>query len=138
MKQGKTEDAIKAYQKALNQLEQMLPHKAGSVLTRDDVPVLITGEQLCIKLAAALHETGQQDAATSELKQALELDQRVKQLTGAPVTANPTPAASPLPAKLVVTVSKKLLDDVGSGRMTFEAFCKAAMVEYVNPAAEKK
>ncbi len=51
----------------------------------------------------------------------------------------PQPAGAPaLPAKLVVTASKKQLLDVASGKMNFDMFCQAATVEYVNPPAEKK
>jgi hypothetical protein len=46
--------------------------------------------------------------------------------------------ATPLPSKLVITASKKLLDDVGSGKMSFDDFKKAVSVEYVTFPAEKK
>ena len=39
-----------------------------------------------------------------------------------------------MPNKLVVTASKKLLDDVGAGKISFEEFCKAATVEYTGDA----
>ena len=58
--------------------------------------------------------------------------------------AQPAKAAStsppiPLPAKLVVSASKKALDAVAAGKMSFEEFKKAANVEYLSfPSAEKK
>jgi hypothetical protein len=58
---------------------------------------------------------------------------------GASRVARTLAVAPTLPSKLIVTASKKLLDEVGSGKTSFEAFCKAATVESVKPpAAEKK
>lgn len=58
---------------------------------------------------------------------------------GADKVAKPEPAPSPLPAKLIVSAPKKLLDQAGAGKITFEEFKKAATVDYQTfPAAEKK
>ncbi len=53
--------------------------------------------------------------------------------TNDPATAKAAPPA--LPSKLMVTASKKLLDEVGSDKMTFEAFTKAATAEIIRPPA---
>jgi tetratricopeptide (TPR) repeat protein len=45
------------------------------------------------------------------------------------------PAPSPLPAKLIVSAPKKLLDQAGAGKVSFEEFKKAATVEYLTAPA---
>jgi tetratricopeptide (TPR) repeat protein len=143
MKQGKPQEAIQAYQKAADQLTQMIAHqeKTEIGLTQNDVPALLTAIDLCNKLADAYVQSGQQDAGSGMLKKAGDLAKQAQKLTGAPVPTNPPPALATLPGKLVVSATKKQLDDVGSGKMTFEEFRKAATVDYVKPSepgADKK
>jgi hypothetical protein len=45
---------------------------------------------------------------------------------------------SSLPAKLIITASKKLLDQAGAGKMTFAEFAKEAKVEYLTFSAKTK
>ncbi len=138
MKQGKTKEAIETYQKALQQMGQSVTPSSSK---EDQVAGLLTAVDVCNKLAAAYVQAGNSDnEASAMLKRASELAKKAEDLTGGgAATANKaTEAPGTLPAKLVVTVTKKQLDDVGSGKMTFEAFCKAATVEYVNPPADKK
>ena len=143
MKQGKPQEAIQAYQKAADQLTQMITHQQQTEvgLTQKDVPALLTAIDLCNKLADAYVQSGQQDAGSGMLKKAGDLAKQAQKLTGAPVTTNPPPALATLPGKLVVSATKKQLDDVGSGKMTFEEFRKAATVDYTKPSepgADKK
>ena len=135
LKQGKPSEAVAAYQKALNDLEQGIDRKryqqAGYIPA--DLPALLTSVDLCTKLASAYAASGKDEEARKMLQNAARLAKEAEALTGgAQTTKVAGPAA--LPGKLVVTASKKLLDEVGSGKMTFEAFCKAATAEYT-PAA---
>jgi len=86
------------------------------------------------KLAQVHVANGQYDEAKKLL------DQIVKHKNVA--AKNPkkeTPKPAPLPSKLIITAPKALLDQVGSGRIDFEAFTKAVSVEYENfTAAENK
>jgi hypothetical protein len=142
MKQGKGRDAIDAYQKAAQHLSQVLRHRevTDPGLTTKDVPALLTAVDLGNKLAAAYVQAGDADAAGKALKATADFAKQAEKLTGVavPVGTSPQPAAQALPSKLVVTVSKKQLDDVASGKLTFDAFCKAATVEYITPPADKK
>ncbi len=138
LKQGKTKEAIEAYQKAFQQMGQSVTTSSSK---EDQVAGLLTAVDVCNKLAAAYVQAGNSgNEAAAMLKKASELAKKAEGLTGGAVTANPTPAspAGALPPKLVVTVSKKQLDNIGSDKMTFEMFCQAATVEYVNPPATDK
>jgi hypothetical protein len=46
--------------------------------------------------------------------------------------------AAVLPGKLILTVSKKNLNQVGTGKMSFEDFKKAASVEFLSFGPEAK
>jgi hypothetical protein len=132
-KVGKYTDAVAAYKIALEKMAKAAPpHKA----TSDDVPALLAAVDLFNALAKAQVAAGDSDAGRQALENAARLTKDAAALTGA---ADKTgAAASPLPAKLIVTASKKLLDQVGDGKMTFEEFRKAATVEYLTfpPEAE--
>ncbi len=111
-------------------------------LRPQDVPALLMLVEVDNKAAAAYAQQGNQVAAAKALQETSDYAKKAEALTGKAVAVNP--AAQPtgtqaLPAKLVVTASKKQLLDVGSGKMTFEMFCQAATVEYANaPAAADK
>jgi tetratricopeptide (TPR) repeat protein len=112
LKQGQPQTAIASFKKAL---ERKPEPKQGAAIYR--------------KLAQAYLALGQDDQAKKALDTAIEYGSK-KSGGGAKKTA---PArVSDLPSKLIITVSKKLLDRVGSGKMTFDAFKKAAKVEYLN------
>jgi hypothetical protein len=53
-------------------------------------------------------------------------------------TPKPTPVASPLPSRLLITVPKKLLDMAGTGKISMEEFKKSATVERLSFTAPKK
>jgi len=137
LKQGKAQEALAAYQKAMQPLEIRMD---GNRLKEigwgpNELPVLLTAVDLCNKMAQAYVALGDDEAAKKQLANAGRLAKEAENLTGGPATTNPKTG---LPAKLVITVSKKLLDDVGSGKLTLEAFCQAATVEYTAAPADKK
>jgi hypothetical protein len=144
LKQGKGQDAIAAYKEAADKLsKEVLSRRIAQArdirqFTPDKVLFLLMGVDLYNKLAEAYVKMGRSEDAHEALQKASELAKQAETLTGGAATANPRPSTPALPSKLVVTASKKLLDEVGSGKMTFEAFRKAATVEYVRPSADKK
>jgi hypothetical protein len=80
------------------------------------------------KLAQSLLAEGKQDEARKVLADIAAQAQRGTQADTA------KPAEKPgivLPSKLIVSASKKSLEAVGSGKMSFEDFRKAATVEYL-------
>jgi len=142
MKQGKPQEAIEAYHKAAQQVIPGLRHTEQTEpgLTHRDVPALLAAVDIGNKLAAAYMAAGDDNRARGALKETAEFAKQAERLTGVAVPVGPAtpPATQALPSKLVVTATKKQLDDVASGKLTFEAFCKAATVEYVTPPADKK
>jgi tetratricopeptide (TPR) repeat protein len=121
LKQGKAKEAIEAYQKALEKEP---------------------------KREVILNKLIQANVAANNYTKAQELLKNAKDLAKQPPVATaesakpPTPATAPaLPAKLLISAPKKLLDLAGNGKITFDEFKKAATVEYLTfapaPAAAK-
>ena len=119
LKQGKYEEAEKALRQAL-ELKPDAKQMAG----------------LYRKLAEMYLGVGRDAEARQAIDKAMELAKAGQ--SGSPEPAKqPKPAHSPLPAKLIVSAPKKLLGQVGSGKITFEEFQKAATVDYLTfPAAK--
>lgn len=113
-KQGKTAEAIQAFRQALGQ--------------RPDPNRLPT---LYRKLAQALLSEGKDDEARQVLEKML-AERKKEQAAPAHPAAPAAAKRTPLPAKLIITAPKKLLDAVAAGKMSLEDFQKAAGVEYVN------
>jgi hypothetical protein len=137
LKQGKGQEAVASYRNALTHLEQGIDPKrvTDSGYVPGDLPFMLTGVDLLNKLAQAYVAAGDEESARRMLGSASDLAKKAEGLTGGPAAPNPKAA---LPAKLVVTVSKKQLDLMSDGKMTFEMFCKAATVDYVAAPADKK
>jgi hypothetical protein len=137
MKQQKPPEAIAAYQKAEKQLQSVLEIRTQMV--PGDVGGILSTANLFNRLAKGFAAAGDEAASQKAMQNVGRLSKMAEQLTGGAPEASAKTQPPALPSKLVVTASKKLLDEVGSGKMTFEAFRKAATVEYVTPpAADKK
>ena len=129
VKQQNIAAAIAAYNKAQEQLEKGLN-------AEKDAGRVLTAAHLCLHLARGYDSAGDNTSARKATQKVGSLarmaacaDRRSPRREMPPVMTPPT-----LPGKLIVTASKKLLDEVGYGKMTFEAFSKAATVEYVKPS----
>src|SRR5262249_40405898 len=91
------------------------------------------------KLAQAYRATGAHDAALNLLQGMAQRIQKADRSTqpAAKPSAGAAPAA--LPAKLIISAPKKLLDQVGAGKWSFENFREAATVEHLDfTPADKK
>lgn len=133
-KQGQSAEAVKAYQKAVEEYQAILEmHRRmaldfkGSLPARD-VQAELGLADLYTKLAQAYVALGKKDLATQTLRSLAELALRAS-APEKPATP-PAPTPQPLPAKLIITAPKPLLDLAGAGKVTFEEFKKAATVEY--------
>jgi hypothetical protein len=114
LKQGKAADAEKAYQQAI----------AQSTSTRRTAA-------LRGKYAQALLSEGKTEEAAHILNQSLA--EMKKEQAVPPQPSQPAAAARPaLPAKLIVSASKKLLEQAAGSKMSLEDFQKMATVEYLN------
>ena len=117
LKQGKADEAIQAYKKAVN----MNPENAQLA-------------SLYRKLAQAYLARSQDNSALKALEKALSL-QGTPQNTKPP--AKTVKAVASLPAQLVITVPKGLADQYASGAISYDRFREAAHVElrrFTDPA----
>ena len=119
LKQGRFEDAVKAFQKAIDQKPDA---KQMAAIYR--------------KLAQVYLNLEKDAQAQEAVQKAVEWLKKQQQAAKTPQPAEPVPA---LPAKLIISARKKLLDQAGAGKISFEEFKKAATVEYLTfppPAAK--
>jgi hypothetical protein len=137
LKQGKAQEAVAAYTNAGKLLDSSSPAdpaKADEQLRKLAQAHLAAGD---VKNArAALDQLALARAAQGPGAKANQ--------TGAPKggsNARPAeaPKPTPPPAKLIVSATKKVLDQAGSGKLSFEDFKKAATVQFLDfaPAAGK-
>jgi hypothetical protein len=121
LKQGKGQEAITAYQRAL---EQKPEPKRAAKLQR--------------KLAQAYLEQGKDVEAHHAIQAVLEsLTKAAEPAQGGSPKATESPRSSQ-PAKLIISTPRRLLDQVGTGQLSVEAFQKAATADYVNfPSGQK-
>ena len=123
MKQNKAEEAIKAYLQAL----EMKPDDKQHVNILQQL-------QRAYRQAKKEPEARLTDQKLKEYMSKME-EAQIKQWTQQMVqAAQPTS----LPGKMIISATKKQLEDVGSGKMSFEDFRKAASVELVTFPAEMK
>lgn len=128
MKQNDFPQAADNYRKATT-LYQNLPRDSAT-----DLEVI----EVTTKLARALVAQGKADETEKVVRALGKLTDR---LASGQHPGKPAANEIALPAKLIVSAPKKLLDQVGSGKMTFDEFRKAASVEHLTfdkPAEKPK
>ncbi|HEV3445873.1 MAG TPA: tetratricopeptide repeat protein [Gemmataceae bacterium] len=154
MKQGRYKEAAAAYQKALDdhrQSNRSLAAYGVSLLQngedwRRELRGEIAAVELASKFAQAALAAGNPDDALKALQEVAQYSNRLERISkiwkdevrpnqGNKPSAKAAPL--PLPAKLIITAPKRLLDQVGAGKITFEEFKKAAKVEYLNFAGSQ-
>lgn len=110
LKQGKHEEAIKAFHYVLKRISD--PKREA---------------ELHRKLAQCYLMQGDDEKARAELDQAIALVKKETEAKAKPAsTAKP---ATTLPIKLIISAPKKLLDQAEAGKITFEEFRRQAHVE---------
>ena len=122
-KQGKTAEAVEAYNKAVQAaktatIAQPAGQDAKANLERAKQRV----RDLSTKLARALLDAGCVDAA----RKALDMETMIKVLP----PSGSGGATVPLPTKLTISATKKLLDQVGSGKISYDEFRKQVTLDY--------
>jgi hypothetical protein len=135
MKNGRINDALAEYVKAAQVLEDHM----GKTWNWDKQQ-LKSAEELYGKLIQAHIASGDRAAARAVLDKFEKIPPLnpavAAQRPGASVFSMPKPVA--LPGKLIISAPKRLLDQVGSGKMTFDDFRKAATVETISNPAETR
>ena len=135
LKQKKYREASEAFLKASESYTKTLEFFRSATLEyKGKLPLTDAELELDLlecrtKLAQALVGEGKQEEARKYLAMIAAQAQRGAQGD----TAKPAAEKSVLvlPSKLIVTASKKALEAVGSGKMSFEEFRKAAAIEYL-------
>ena len=131
LRQSRWGDAIRSYGEALQFFEQR----------RQKAPVqvaqLLAAAEAAGKAAQAMEGHGQEESYRKALNLAADYASEAKRLASG-TSVQRTSAATPVPAKLVVSASKKLLEQVASGKMSIDEFRKGATVEFLPaPSTEK-
>jgi cytochrome c553 len=129
-KQGKTDEAFRAYQKVVEILSKPLQFSESTAY--DQVRAVIENANKTLrnahgKLAQALLEQSKLDEAKAAIEKAKTVTVRVEGEGG----KKPVAPKVQLPIKLTVRVPKQMLDDHKAGRMTIDQLRAAAEVEAV-------
>jgi hypothetical protein len=119
LKQGEPQAAIEAFRKALSLAEKEVAQAPADQDARN-------------RLLGTLRKLAQANLAAGKDDEARALMAKTATLESKPMTVNlaPKPAAAVRPARLTISASKKLLDQVGNGKISLDEFRKQAMVEY--------
>jgi tetratricopeptide (TPR) repeat protein len=122
LKQGQNDEALKAFQKAL-ELKQLDP-KLSAALYR--------------KLAQCYLELDRIGEARSALDRAAEVLKNMQEAASAQHKPAAAKSAAALPVKLIISAPKKLLDQVKEGKISFEEFRRQATVEMLKFDAKRR
>jgi tetratricopeptide (TPR) repeat protein len=134
LKQGRVAEAVAVYEKALAVSESLLKSTGTADQAAPDVRESVA--DVYTRLARAYLLQGDADRAHQVLQRAAKLTNPAGPAASAGTKADT--ARVVLPAKVVISVTRRLADQVGSRQITFEAFAKAAEVQYFNfPVADK-
>jgi hypothetical protein len=139
-RQGKHASALEAFSKAVEAREKILNRLDGDkqATRQDKVQALLSLAELYTRIAQCHYALGQKEAANKALAKASQYTHDVAQ--GADTPANQAqPVARMLPQQLVISVPKRLLDEVGSGKITYDQFSHQATIDNRSyPVPEKK
>jgi hypothetical protein len=133
-RQGKYSDAVVAYNKALDLQRAVLKEVFEKAQGASPVKVqaLLTAAELGNKLAQAHLALKDAEAARKHADMAAGWTREAERVSAALAKPPEARPAARLPAKLIVAVSKRDLDQVGAGKMSFDDFRKAATIEIVS------
>jgi tetratricopeptide (TPR) repeat protein len=136
LRQGRAKEAVEAYQKAVDIYQKLLTWKTDVQQGSKDPLVDLTAvNDAYSKLARSYLLVGENDRAYSALKAATALTAPASRGAKPTSTVSSPPA---LPEKLLISVTKRMLDQVGTGKLTVEDFKKNATVEHLKfPAPDK-
>jgi tetratricopeptide (TPR) repeat protein len=139
-RQGKHASALQAFTKAAEAREKTLARLTSDkqATRQEKVQALLSLAELYTKVAQCHFAMGDKEAAHKALAKATQYTQDVGQ--GAEAPGHPDQAVSRmLPQQLVISVPKRLLDEVGSGKITYDQFSRQAGIENRSyPVPEKK
>jgi tetratricopeptide (TPR) repeat protein len=116
LKQGKAQEAIKAFQRTLN--FSPAPKHAASLYRKIAQADLMMSDDAAAKKALEMAAEHLKEAADSTQKPAA---------GGGDAKPNSSPS---LPPKLIISAPKKLLDQIGAGKVSYADFRRQATIDY--------
>jgi len=136
-KQGRSREAESAYRKAAEQFVQRIRENDAALQQRGientDPSDYLVAVQLLSKVAQTAQAGSDARAASdalAEMSKCLRELEKITQRQQRQVGAAPI-QPTPIPTKVIISVSKKLLTEVGTGKMSFDDFNKSVVVHYV-------
>ena len=138
LKQGRSRESAEAFQKAIDVYRKLLAReRIRSGEDKEFEADRAAAAEVGAKLAQAYLLLGESDKAVSALKGTFARYPVTAGNKGASERSEST-APAELPAKLIISAPKRLLEQVGSGKMSFDEFRKAASVQYLTFATPEK
>jgi hypothetical protein len=143
LKQERYKEAVAAYQRAVDVFQMVLdrqkeryPDGKASTNPRDYLKAI----ELYTKLTEGQLAAGDAENALKGYDKIAEYSRYLKNLAQRRYEADSSQPAGgksavPLPSKFLISAPKKLLDQVGAGKITFEEFRMGATVQFLNFAA---
>jgi hypothetical protein len=127
LKQNGPQSAIEMYEKAWLAYRKLLDEEPKAASATPDWQLHLEAVELLGKLGQCYRSKGDVERTRKVVDYLALLGQKAGQPEGKAASV-----AGPLPAKLIVSASKKVLDQVGSGKLSFDEFKKAATVQYLD------
>lgn len=125
MKQGKYAEAVRKYTEAINALPASEKGTAKQRLQQLHIAIDIVNRTARAQLA-----TGDNDHARTSLEAAARLTDRALKLASEIGKEDTSAKRALAPDQLIISAPKRLLDQVGSGKVTFDEFRKSVSVDY--------
>jgi len=143
-KQGRSKEAESAYQKAAERFVQKIRENEAALQQRgvenSDPSGYLAAVQLLNKVAQtaqAAHDVRAASDALAEMSKCLRELEKITQRQQRQVGTAPN-QGTPIPTKIILSASKKLLTKVGAGKMSFDDFNKSVTVRFVRyPSSEE-
>ena len=134
LRQGRYKEAAQAYEQAL----MLLLREVKSDKTEADVQRLLAAVELARKESLALLALGDKAGAERVRGMSLKFADAAVKLAGSLKGGKAEKGSMPLPERLIVSAPKKLLEQAGTGKLSFAEFRKAAQVQHLRfPRPEK-
>ncbi len=139
-RQHKYAEAIQAYTRAIEAKNKLLSTLDPEIKStrREKVLVMLSLAELYTRVAQCDFALVEHDAGIKHLELATRMTRDAAQLADG-LSKQPAAATQVLPHQLIISVPKRLVDEVGTGGLSFDAFRSKASVEYrTYPVPEQK
>jgi hypothetical protein len=137
LKQGRIREAVEAYEKATalyQKVVESINADRGDERWKEKMAAAAVAADALVRLAQAHLLQGNTDRAHQLIDRSAELAGWASSGKGEGGKAKTSSESSKatLPARLIISAPKQLLDQVGAGKITFDAFKKVADIQYLS------